>query len=145
VVALTGIGFDPNGDLALGRSVTSSSETSDYYGPQRLTDGDQTTYFESLDGTFPQTATIDLGHQVSVDRIVLSLPPGWGTRVETIAISADGNALVPSADYTLDPGVDNNSVTVTFPATTVQKITLTCTNNTGWDAFQLAEVQVFAH
>jgi hypothetical protein len=145
VVALTGIGFDPNGDLALGRSVTSSSETSDYYGPQRLTDGDQTTYFESLDGTFPQTATIDLGQQVSVDRIVLSLPPGWGTRVETIAISADGNALVPSADYTLDPGVDNNSVTVTFPATTVQKITLTCTNNTGWDAFQLAEVQVFAH
>jgi hypothetical protein len=145
VVSLTGIGFDPNGDLALGRSVTSSSETSDYYGPQRLTDGDQTTYFESLDGTFPQTATIDLGQQVSVDRIVLALPPGWGTRVETIAISADGNPLVPSADYTLDPSVDNNQVTVTFPATTIQKITLTCTNNTGWDAFQLAEVQVFAH
>jgi Pectate lyase superfamily protein/Abnormal spindle-like microcephaly-assoc'd, ASPM-SPD-2-Hydin/F5/8 type C domain len=145
VVSLTGVGFDPNGDLALGRTVTSSSETSDYYGPQRLVDGDQSTYFESLDGTFPQTVTLDLGQVSTVDRIVLTLPPGWGTRVETIAISADGSPLVASADYTLDPSIDNNAVTITFPATSLQKITLTCTNNTGWDAFQLSEVSVYAH
>jgi hypothetical protein len=145
VVSLTGVGFDPNGDLALGRTATSTSEAADFFGPQRLTDGDQTTYFESFDGTFPQTATIDLGQVSSVDRIVIALPPGWGTRVETISISADGSPLVASADYTLDPGVDNNTVTITFPATSVQKISLTCTNNTGWDAFQLSEVSVYAH
>jgi hypothetical protein len=145
VVSLGGIGFDPNGDLALGRDITSSSQTSDYYGPQRLVDGDQGTYFESLDGTFPQTVTLDLGQTSTVDRIVLTLPPGWGTRVETIAISADGAPLVASTDYTFDPDVANNAVTITFPATSTQTLTLTVTGNTGWPAAQISEFEVFAH
>ena len=87
VVALSGVGFDPNGDLALGRAITSSSEAADYFGPYKLVDGDQGSYFESLDGdAFPQTVTLDLGQSFSVDRIVLTLPPGWGTRTETLSI-----------------------------------------------------------
>ncbi len=146
LVALSGVGFDPNGDLALGRTATSSSEVNDYYGAYKLVDGDQGTYYESLDAQgFPQTVTIDLGEKFSVDRVVLALPPGWGTRTETLSIAADGSPLVASADYTLDPGVDNNTVTITFPATMVQTLTFTVTNNTGWIAAQFSEISVYAH
>jgi hypothetical protein len=146
LVGIKGIGFDPNGNLALGRTVTSSSEANWYYGAYRLVDGDQGSYYESLDGQgFPQTVTLDLGQAFSVDRIVLTLPPGWGTRVETLSIDADGSPLVASADYTLDPGVDNNTVTITFPAQSMQTITLNITNNTGWIAAQFSELEVFAH
>jgi hypothetical protein len=145
VVGLNGVGFDPDGNLALGRTVTSSSQAADYFGPYRLVDGDQSSYFESQDGTFPQTVTLDLGEPFSVDRIVLSLPSNWGTRVETIAVSADGSPLIPPADYTFDPSVDTNHVTITFPAVTAQKLTLTFTNNTGWPAAQISEFEVYAH
>jgi len=144
LVQLSGIGFDPDGDLALGRSVTSSSETSDYYGPQRLVDGDKSTYFESLDGTFPQTITLDLGEAFTVDRIVLTLPDGWGTRTETLSVAADGSPLVASAGYTLNPDT-GNTVTIAFPATSLQTITLTVTGNDGWPAAQFSELEVFAH
>jgi hypothetical protein len=146
LVGLKGIGFDPNGDLALGRDVTSSSEANWYYGAYRLVDGDKGSYYESLDGQgFPQTVTLDLGQAFSVDRIVLTLPDGWGARTETLSIDADGSPLVASADYTLDPGVNNNTVTITFPAQMMRKITLNITNNTGWIAAQFSELEVFAH
>ena len=145
VVGLKGVGYDPNGDLALGRTATSSSQQCSWCGPDKLTDGDPTTYFESADGTFPQTATVDLGQTVSVDRIVLKLPPNWGARTQTIAVSADGAPLVASADYVFDPAVAGNSVTITFPAQSVRTLTLTVTGNTGWPAAQLSEFEAYAH
>jgi len=145
VVGLKGVGYDPNGDLALGRIATSSSQQCSWCGPDKLTDGDATTYFESADGTFPQTATVDLGQSVSVDRIVLKLPPNWGARTQTIAVSADGTPLVAAADYVFDPAVAGNSVTITFPATTARTLTLTLTGNTGWPAAQLSEFEAYAH
>jgi hypothetical protein len=145
VVGLKGVGYDPNGDLALGRTATSSSQQCWWCGPDKLTDGDATTYFESADGTFPQTATVDLGQSISVDRIVLKLPPNWGARTQTIAVSADGVPLVASAPYVFDPAVSGNSVTITFPATTARTLTLTITGNTGWPAAQLSEFEVYAH
>jgi hypothetical protein len=144
LVGLSGIGFDPNGDLALGRSITSSSQTSDYYGAYRLVDGDKGSYFESLDGTFPQTITLDLGQAFSVDRIALTLPDGWGARTETLSVDADGSPLVASAPYLLNPDT-GNIVTITFPAQNIQTITLTVTGNDGWPAAQFSEFEVFAH
>lgn len=145
VVGLKGVGYDPNGDLALGRTATSSSQQCSWCGPDKLTDGDATTYFESADGTFPQTATVDLGQSVSVDRVVLKLPPNWGARTQTIAVSGDGAPLAASAGYVFDPAVAGNSVTITFPATTVRTLTLTLTGNTGWPAAQLSEFEAYAH
>ncbi len=79
VVGIKGIGFDPNGNLALGRSITSSSEAADFFGPQKLVDGDQGSYFESHDGDpWPQTVTLDLGQSFSIDRIVLHAAAGLG-------------------------------------------------------------------
>jgi hypothetical protein len=145
VVGLKGVGYDPNGDLALGRTATSSSQQCSWCGPDKLTDGDATTYFESADGTFPQTATVDLGQSVSVDRVVLKLPPNWGARTQTIAVSGDGAPLAASAGYVFDPALAGNSVTITFPATTVRTLTLTLTGNTGWPAAQLSEFEAYAH
>ena len=146
VVRLTGVGFDPEGNLALGRSITSSSQASGF-GPANAVDGNPSTYFESLDGAgYPQTVTLDLGETFSVDRIVLRLPPGWGARTQNVAIDADGAPLVAAADYTLDPAVDDNSVTITFPATDARTLTFTLSGNTGWPpASQLSEIEVYAH
>ncbi|MFC8733877.1 choice-of-anchor D domain-containing protein [Luteimicrobium sp. NPDC057192] len=146
VVMLTGVGFDPDGNLALGRSITSSSQASGF-GPANAVDGNPATYFESLDGAgYPQTVTLDLGETFSVDRIVLRLPPGWGARTQNIGIEADGAPLVPATDYTLDPAVDDNAVTITFPATDLRTLTFTLSGNTGWPpASQLSEIEVYAH
>jgi hypothetical protein len=144
VVGLHGVGFDPNGDLALGRTATASSEAGSWFGPANLTDGNPGTYWESQDGTFPQSATVDLGRTTSVDRVVLKLPGNWGARTETLSLSADGNPLAASADYTLDPAT-GNSVTITFPATALRELTVTVTGNTGWPAAQFSELEVYAH
>ncbi|GAA2393509.1 choice-of-anchor D domain-containing protein [Dactylosporangium salmoneum] len=144
VVALHGVGFDPDGNLALGQQITSSSQALSWLGPVNLVDGDPGTYFESANNAFPQTVTLDLGAQRAVDRIVLRLPANWGGRTETIAVAADGAALVPAADYELNPDT-GNAITITFPSTTVRTLTLTFTGNTGWPAAQLSEFEVYAH
>ncbi|GIF95567.1 glycosyl hydrolase family 28-related protein [Catellatospora citrea] len=144
VVGLKGIGFDPEGNLALGRDITSSSEAGWWIAPPNLVDGDQSTYFESLNGAFPQTVTLDLGHQVSVSRIVLKLPANWGGRWQTIAVSADGAPLVGAAEHLFAPEA-GNVVTIAFPAVTARELTLTFTSNTGWPAAQISEFEVYAH
>jgi hypothetical protein len=144
VVALHGIGFDPDGNLAIGQQVTASSQALSWLGPANLVDGDPGTYFESANNAFPQTVTLDLGGRRTVDRLVLRLPANWGTRTETIAVAADGTALVPAAGYELNPDT-GNAVTISFPSTTVRTLTLTFTGNTGWPAAQLSELEVHAH
>lgn len=140
VVAVRGVGFDPDGNLALGQQITSSSQALSWLTPANLVDGDPGTYFESANNAFPQTVTLDLGDSRTVDRLVLKLPANWGARTETIAV--DG--VVPAAGYTLDPAT-GNAVTITFPPTTLRTITLTFTGNTGWPAAQLSELEVYAH
>ncbi|MBB5870097.1 hypothetical protein F4553_003476 [Allocatelliglobosispora scoriae] len=144
VVGLNGIGYDPDGNLALGRDITSSSEAGWWISAKNLVDGDAGTYFESLNGAFPQTVTLDLGQTISVRRVVLKLPFNWGGRTETIAVSADGTTLAGAADHSFDPDT-GNAVTITFPATSARKLTLTFTGNTGWPAAQISEFEVYAN
>jgi hypothetical protein len=144
VVGVNGIGYDPNGNLALGRTVTASSSCCFWLPPSNLVDGNQDTYFESADGTFPQTISVDLGQTITVSRIVLKLPANWGARTETVAVAADGTPLLPAANYTLDPST-GNTATLSFPATSLRTITLTVTANTGWPAAQFSEIEVYAH
>ncbi|MFI5908001.1 glycosyl hydrolase family 28-related protein [Dactylosporangium sp. NPDC051541] len=152
VVALRGVGFDPDGNLALGQQITSSSQALSWLGPANLVDGDPGTYFESANNAFPQTVTLDLGDIRTVDRIVVKLPSNWGTRTERIAVAsgttplpnAGSTPLVPAADYTLNPDT-GNAVQITFPSTTLRTLTLTFTANDGWPAAQLSELEVYAH
>ncbi len=144
VVGLRGIGFDPDGNLALGRDITSSSQAGWWIAPPNLVDGDPATYFESQNGAFPQTVTLDLGHQVEIRRIVLKLPANWGGRWQTIAVAADGSPLVPAAEHLFAPET-GNVVTLAFPAVTARELTLTFTSNTGWPAAQISEFEVYAN
>ncbi|WP_034087552.1 discoidin domain-containing protein [Streptacidiphilus albus] len=149
-VALTGTGTGTaSTNLAAGAATSASGYTQNYV-PANMTDGNQSTYWESTDNALPQWAQVDLGSAHSVSRIVLELPAGtaWAARNQTLSVlgSTDGSTfttVVPSATYTFDPNVNNNTVTITFPATTQRYLRLNITANTGWPAGQISEFQVW--
>jgi hypothetical protein len=147
--ALSGTGFDPNGNLAAGRPVTATSFVQSYV-PGNVVDGNAGSYWESANSAFPQSLTVDLGSSVSVSRVVLRLPPvsAWAARTQTLSVSGstDGSAfstVVGSAGYTFSPAT-GNTVTITFGATARRFVRLTFTANTGWPAGQLSELEVYA-
>jgi hypothetical protein len=140
----------PSDNLALGKTITASSKTTVDYPASAANDGNVETYWESINNVFPQWLQVDLGAATSVSKIVLHLPPdaAWGARTQTFTVrgATDGTtftALVPSAGYTFDPATQN-TVTITFAATTVRRVRLTFTNNTGWPAAQIAELEVYS-
>jgi hypothetical protein len=147
-VALSGSGTDTAGtNLAAGKPTSESSHT-DVYPSGNITDGNQSTYWESANNNFPQWVQVDLGSARSASRVVLQLPATWGARTQTLTLggSTDGitfTTLKPSAAYTFDPGT-KNTVTLTFPATVQRYYRVTITANTGWPAGQVSEFQVWS-
>ena len=148
-VPLSGTGFDPAGNLALGRPVSATSYTQGYV-PANAVDGNASSYWESANNAFPQSLTVDLGSLLSVSRVVLKLPPSsaWATRTQTLSVlgSTDGSSystIVGSAGYTYNPAT-GNTVTITFGATSRRFVRLTFTANTGWPAGQASEFEVYA-
>ena len=94
-------------NLAAGKPTSESSHT-DVYPSSNVTDGNQTTYWESANNAFPQWVQVDLGSAQSASRIVLQLPAGWGARNETLSVlgSTDGTTFTTikaSATYTFNP------------------------------------------
>ena len=146
-VALTGTGAGTvSTNLAAGKATSESSHT-DVYPSSNVTDGNQSSYWESANNAFPQWVQVDLGSAQSASRVVLQLPAGWGARNQTLSLtgSTDGSTfstLKSSATYTFDPSA-NNTVTITFPATTQRYFRVTVTANTGWPAGQISEFQVW--
>ncbi|MEV0808380.1 discoidin domain-containing protein [Micromonospora sp. NPDC050200] len=129
-------------------TMTASSFTQTY-GPANANDGNPDTYWESANNAFPQWIQGDLGATVSVDRVVLKLPPAaaWQTRTQTLTVqgSTDGGTftnLKSSAGYTFDPAT-GNTVTITFPAASTRYVRLNITGNTGWPAGQVSEFEVY--
>ena len=146
-VALSGTGVSSTTDLALNKPATASGYTQNYV-PGNAVDGNTSSYWESTDNAFPQWFQVDLGSSVSISRIVMDLPPSssWGTRTQTIEIqgSTDGTnytTIEAATGYTFNSPA--NTVTVTFPATSVRYLKLTFTANTGWPAGQLSELDVY--
>jgi hypothetical protein len=146
-VALTGTGQGTVAtNLAAGKPTAESSHT-DVYPSGNVTDGNQATYWESQNNAFPQWVQVDLGSAQSASRIVLQLPAGWGARDQTLSIlgSTDGvnfSTVRASATYTFNPG-SNNTVTITFTATTQRYFRLNITANTGWPAGQVSTFEVW--
>ena len=133
-------------NLAAGKPTAESSHTS-VYASANVTDGNQSTYWESASNAFPQWVQVDLGSAQSVSRIVLGLPGSWGTRNQTLSVlaSTDGasfTTIVGSATYTFDPS-SNNAVTITFAATSRRYFRLNFTANTGWPAGQGSELEIW--
>ncbi|MFD5759494.1 discoidin domain-containing protein [Streptomyces sp. NPDC127044] len=147
-VALSGTGTDTTGtDLAAGKPTSESSHT-DVYPSSNVTDGNQGSYWESANSTFPQWVQVDLGSARSASRVVLQLPAGWGARTQTLTLggSTDGTTfttLKSSAAHTFDPST-RNTVTLTFPAATQRYFRVTITANSGWPAGQVSEFQITA-
>ncbi|MFD4605713.1 carbohydrate-binding protein [Streptomyces sp. NPDC058464] len=136
----------PGTDLAAGKPAAESSHT-DVYPSSNVTDGNQSTYWESANNAFPQWVQVDLGSARSASRVVLQLPAGWGARTQTLTLggSTDGavfTTLKPSAAYTFDPGT-GNTVTLTFPAAAQRYYRVTVTANDGWPAGQVSEFQIW--
>ena len=144
----TGATVAPAGgvNLAYGKAVAVSSANGQY-AAANLVDGNQSSYWESANGSFPQWAQVDLGASTSVDQVVLKLPAGWGARSQTLSVQGSGDGatfstIVASASYTFDPA-SNNVVTIGFGATAARFVRIDITANTGWAAGQLAELEVY--
>jgi hypothetical protein len=80
-------------------------------------------------------------------RVVLRLPSSWGARSQTLSVlgSADGSTfatIVGSGTHTFDPST-NNTVTITFPATTQRYFRVDVTAKSGWPAGQEYEFEVW--
>ena len=132
-------------NLALGKTM-SASGVSQTYVASNANDGNQATYWESTNNAFPQWLQVDLGSSVSVNKVVLKVPTGWGSRTETLSVgsSTDGanfGTLVASTGYVFDGSA--NTVTITFAATTTRYLRLNFTANTGWPAGQISEFEVY--
>ena len=148
-VALSGTGITTTTDLALNQPATASGYTQSYT-PSNAVDGNVDTYWESTDNDFPQWFQVDLGSAISIDEIVIDLPPlsSWPSRTQTIEIqgSTDGSTwttIEPSTVYSFT-SPSPNSATITFPATSVRYLKLTFTANSAWPAGQISELDVYA-
>ncbi|MEV0808379.1 discoidin domain-containing protein [Micromonospora sp. NPDC050200] len=134
------------GNLAQGRPATASSVSQNYVAGNAV-DGNPASYWESANGSFPQTLTVDLGAAVNTDRIVLKLPSGWERRTQTLSVldSTDGGTyatVLGSAGYTFDPA-SGNTVSINLPAGSRRFLRLNFTANTGWPAGQVSEFEVY--
>jgi hypothetical protein len=148
-VGLSGSGIDGNTNIALNQPAAASSVNNPYVA-SNMTDADPSTYWESVNGSFPQWGQVDLGQSYSINKVVLKLPPStaWGARTETLSLlgSTDGSnfsTIVGSTGYNFDPNANNNTVTITFNATTARYVRANITANTGWAAGQLSDFEVF--
>ncbi|MGX1506532.1 UNVERIFIED_CONTAM: hypothetical protein RKD43_005157 [Streptomyces graminofaciens] len=134
-------------DIAAGRPAAASSSHSEY-AAANVTDGDQSSYWQSAGSSLPQWVQADLGSTTGVDEVVLKLPAGWESRTQTLSVqgSADGTSfstLKSSAAYTFTPG-SANTVSVTFPSARARYVRVHITANTGWQAAQLSALEVHA-
>ena len=147
-IALSGTGAVASGsNLAAGRPASASSTNASFV-PGNVTDADASTYWESVNGSFPQWVQVDLGSAQPVGKMTLKLPASWGARTQTLSVqgSTDGttfSTLVGSAGVVFDPA-SANTVNLAVPSATVRFVRVTITGNTGWPAGQLSDLEVFA-
>ncbi|GAA1400781.1 discoidin domain-containing protein [Catellatospora coxensis] len=142
------VGGQPPVETDLARSKpTSASSTNGNFVPANAVDGNQATYWESVNNAFPQWLQVDLGAAATVSRIVLRLPAGWETRTQTLSVQGSTNGstfgtLVNSAGVVFNPAA-GNTVTLNFTAATARYVRLTISGNTGWPAAQCSGFEVY--
>jgi len=131
-------------NLAAGRP-TAESGHADVYPSGNVVDGNQGTYWESVNNAFPQWVQVDLGSTVSINRVVLKIPTGWGARTQTLSVQGSTNN-VNFSDIVASAGRNfsgANVVTIDFTATSTRYVRVRITANTGWPAGQISELEVY--
>ena len=91
---------------------------------------------------------MDLGTAAAVGRVILTLPPSWERRTQTLSVegSSTGSSfatLVAASGRDFDPAA-GNTVTISFSPTTARYVRVVVTANTGWPAGQLSGLRVYA-
>ncbi|MFF7211941.1 CARDB domain-containing protein [Streptomyces sp. NPDC008238] len=134
-------------NLALGRPATAGGSHGEYPAGN-TTDGTQASYWEGPAGSFPQWVQVDLGATRGVDRIVLKLPSGWETRTETLSLQGSTNGtsfstLAASAGRVFNPAQANTVAVDLASPTDARYVRVNVTGNTGWNAAQLSELEVY--
>ncbi|MBD2819020.1 discoidin domain-containing protein [Streptomyces parvulus] len=135
------------GQPRLGRPATAGGSHG-AYPAGNTTDGTQATYWEGPAGSFPQWVQVDLGEARDVERVVLKLPAGWESRTQTLSLqgSTDGSTfrtLDASSARAFDPARANTvALALDSPADT-RYVRVHVTGNTGWNAAQLSELEVY--
>ncbi|MFE6286632.1 CARDB domain-containing protein [Streptomyces sp. NPDC057877] len=137
---------DGTTNVALGRPATAGGALGGYPAGH-VSDGSQQSYWEGPTGAFPQWVQLDLGASVRVDRVVLKLPASWEARTQRLGVlgSADGNdfgTLAAVAERTFDPA-RANTVSIALDGTSTRYVRVQVTANTGWNAAQLSELEVY--
>jgi len=148
-VALTGTGATSSTNLALNQPITGSSVQQNYVA-KNADDGNADTYWESSDGTWPSTLTVDLGSTQTLADTVIDLPPltAWQTRTQTLSILGSANdstwtTIAASATYTWNPST-GNTVTIDFPSGTAYRyVRANFTANSVQNGAQVSEWQIF--
>ncbi len=148
LVALSGTGATASTNLALNQPITASSVQQTYVA-KNANDGNTSTYWESTNGTWPSTLTVDLGSSQTLGSTVLDLPPltAWQTRTQTLSVLGSANdstwtTIVASVTYTWNPST-GNTVTITFPSGTAYRyVRLNFTANSVQNGAQVSEWQI---
>ncbi|MER7775061.1 CARDB domain-containing protein [Streptomyces sp. NPDC096191] len=134
-------------NLALGRPAKAGGSHG-AYPAGNATDGTQATYWEGPAGSFPQWLQVDLGAARHVDRVVLKLPAGWESRSQSLSVrgSTDGSTFrtLAAADARAFSPERANTVAVDLGTSTdARYLRVDITGNTGWNAAQLSELEVY--
>lgn len=133
-------------NLALGRAATAQGAHGGYPAGN-VTDGSQASYWEGPIGSFPQWVQVDLGAPLPLDRVALKLPTGWEARSQTLAVlgSTDGNSfstLAAGQARSFDPSAANTA-NIDLPTATARYVRIQVSANSGWNAAQLSELEVY--
>ncbi|MFJ8659576.1 discoidin domain-containing protein [Streptomyces sp. NPDC093795] len=133
-------------NLAAGKTLTASSHTQ-VYTAGNANDGNRATYWESTNNALPQWIQADLGASRAVNRVVLKLPAGWGSRSQTLKLQGSTNGtdftdLSASQAYGFTAANDNTA-TITLDAATTRHVRVLVTANTSQPAAQLSELEIY--
>nr|WP_107080141.1 discoidin domain-containing protein [Streptomyces sp. NBRC 109706] len=134
-------------NLARGATFTASS-SADGGDAELAGDGERNSYWQSESGELPQWLRADLGASVPLNRVVLGLPGDFEPRTQTLTlqVSQDGTEftdLTPAEDALFDADAADNTVTLAFDNTTARYVRVLVTGNTGQDAAQLGELEIY--
>ena len=135
-------------DLALNRPVDHGEQPTAASRPANAVDGNAGTYWESANNAFPQWLQVDLGARPPVNRVVLKLPPGWGSRTQTLSVQGSTNGstfstLSAVGRAHLQPGRRQHRHHHRSRPRPRATCGSTSPRNTGWPAAQLSEFEVY--
>lgn len=141
-------------NMALGKPIVSTTDTTQDFPASRANDGDHFTYWESVPQRFPQSLTVDLGQPQTIGKLALTLPPlaAWEAREQEIEVLVSGDgvkftAVLAAQTYTFDPE-SGNRLELELESgltrlTEARYVRVTVTGNTGWPAAQISEFEVY--